>query len=238
MLSEKPWKFELVMLLVAGLVICPLAGTMLGMMLDYLYPEQSAPSQKFYRFLIGFASFQGVALLLAHMFLKEHRMSWPEFLGLSSPRLKTALALAVVVGISVVPMALALNKLMAWLMSLIQMEAVDQPTIKVLKVTVGMGQRIFFGITAIVVAPVVEESLFRGILYPMIKQRGSAMLALSSTSLLFGAIHGNVMTFVPLTFFAVVVTLLYEKTDTLLAPIVSHAVFNTVNFVIFILYPN
>lgn len=238
MLSEKPWKVELVAVLFAGLLTSLFAGLTLGMLLDKLFPGQSADSQKFYHFLISFLSFQGVALVLGHFFLKEHRTSWSEFLGLTSPRLKAFLVLGAVVGLLAVPMAISLGKLMVWLMSLLQIEAVEQPTIKVLKITVGPVQRICFGITAILIAPVVEESLFRGILYPMIKQRGSPMLALSATSLLFATIHWNLMTFVPLTFFAIVVTLLYEKTDTLLAPIVSHALFNATNFMIFILFPN
>jgi membrane protease YdiL (CAAX protease family) len=238
MLSEKPWKLESVMLLVAGLFLSLSVGATLGMLLGFLYPAQSFADRKFYHFLISFFSFQGAAIVLAHYFLKQHQMTWMQLLGLRSPSLKTGLALAVLVTIIAVPMALLLNQLVAWLMSLVQMEAVEQPTVTVLKVSAGAGQRICFGITAILVAPLVEETLFRGILYPLIKQRGYPMLALSSTSLLFGAIHGNLMTFVPLTFFAMVLTWLYEKTDALIAPIVSHSLFNTANFVIFILYPH
>jgi membrane protease YdiL (CAAX protease family) len=38
------------------------------------------------------------------------------------------------------------------------------------------------------------------------------------------------MTFVPLTILAVALTLLYEATDTLVAPIVTHSLFNAANF--------
>ena len=47
-------------------------------------------------------------------------------------------------------------------------------------------------------APVAEELLFRGILYPAIKQAGFPRLALWGTSLLFAAMHMNLVTFVPL----------------------------------------
>ena len=53
-------------------------------------------------------------------------------------------------------------------------------------------------------------------------------------SLLFAAIHANLMTFIPLTFFALVLIALYEKTDNLLAPITAHCFFNSVNFSLFI----
>jgi membrane protease YdiL (CAAX protease family) len=38
------------------------------------------------------------------------------------------------------------------------------------------------------------------------------------------------MAFVPLLFMAVILTFLYETTENLLAPIVTHALFNATNF--------
>jgi membrane protease YdiL (CAAX protease family) len=72
--------------------------------------------------------------------------------------------------------------------------------------------------------------LFRGILYPAVKQFGYPRLALWSTSLLFAAIHMNAVTFVPLATLALILTALYEWTDNLLAPIAAHVLFNALNF--------
>jgi uncharacterized protein len=72
--------------------------------------------------------------------------------------------------------------------------------------------------------------LFRGILYPSIKQFGYPRLALWSTSLLFAAVHMNTVTFVPLAALALVLTALYEWTDNLLAPVMAHVLFNALNF--------
>ncbi|HOB32537.1 MAG TPA: CPBP family intramembrane metalloprotease, partial [Verrucomicrobiota bacterium] len=46
-----------------------------------------------------------------------------------------------------------------------------------------------------------------------------------------GVIHANLKTFIPLTVLALVMTLLYERTGNLLAPIATHATFNAVNFI-------
>jgi hypothetical protein len=108
----------------------------------------------------------------------------------------------------------------------------------VLQVSVTLEQRVVFGLAAVLLAPVVEEILFRGILYPAIKQRGYPGFALWGTSLLFAAIHSNLMTFVPLTVLALALVWLYEKTDTLLAPIAAHAVFNAANFFLFVYGPD
>ena len=70
--------------------------------------------------------------------------------------------------------------------------------------------------------PLVEEVLFRGILYPSVKQLGYPRLALWGTSLFFGLIHSNLMTFVPLTVLSLLLVWLYERTGNLLAPILTH----------------
>jgi membrane protease YdiL (CAAX protease family) len=86
------------------------------------------------------------------------------------------------------------------------------------------------GAVSIVLAPIAEEALFRGIFYPAVKALGYPRLALIGTSILFAAIHLNVVTFLPLLVLALGLVLLYERTGNLLAPIAAHAVFNAINF--------
>ena len=105
-----------------------------------------------------------------------------------------------------------------------------QDTVKTLQDTGSMETRIFIGLLAVGVAPFAEEVVFRGILYPALKQQGYPKLALWGTALLFATMHFNVTLFLPLFFLAVILTLLYETTDNLLAPIVTHGVFNLANF--------
>jgi hypothetical protein len=96
--------------------------------------------------------------------------------------------------------------------------------------------RITLGAAAVLLAPPAEEILFRGVLYPAIKQAGFPRLALWVSTLLFAAVHGNVPTFVPLAVLALVLTALYEHTNNLLAPITAHAVFNAVGLVWMLLF--
>ena len=91
------------------------------------------------------------------------------------------------------------------------------------------GALVFFVIMAAVVAPVVEEIFFRGILYPAIKQIGYPRIAAIGTAILFALFHVNLLTFASLTAVALGLIALYEFTDNLLAPIVAHAVFNASN---------
>jgi len=92
--------------------------------------------------------------------------------------------------------------------------------------------RVALGAVTILLAPAAEEMLFRGIIYPAIKQAGFPRLALWGSALLFGAFHVNLVTFLPLVVLALALTLIYERTNNLLAPITAHALFNAMNFVI------
>jgi membrane protease YdiL (CAAX protease family) len=234
MLSEKPWKPDAVMLLVAGLMLSLCVGLSAQYLLERLRPELPVGTKQFYTFVTNVVGFHVVALVLVTVFLRHHRTGWLDFLGLRTRGLLRHLALALAVAVVVVPLALTLNRLCAELIELLHMTAEPQPVIKVLKVSETPAERICFFLAAIAFAPVVEECLFRGILYPVVKQHGHPRAALFGTSLLFASIHANLMTFVPLTLFAVVMVLLYEKTDTLLAPILAHALFNLSNFLLFL----
>jgi hypothetical protein len=84
----------------------------------------------------------------------------------------------------------------------------------------------------VIIGPVAEEFIFRGLLYPFIKQRGWPGLAWFGVSFLFALVHWDAAAFVPLFLLALVLTWLYETTDTLLAPITAHALFNAANLVL------
>jgi membrane protease YdiL (CAAX protease family) len=82
---------------------------------------------------------------------------------------------------------------------------------------------------AVVVAPVFEETLFRGFIYPVLKTKWGLWPALVVVSLVFAAIHFHVPSLLPLFLLGIALGLAYESSGTLLAPIVLHAVFNGTN---------
>ena len=79
---------------------------------------------------------------------------------------------------------------------------------------------------ALVVAPVLEEFLFRGILFRAMKRPFGVGPALVISGILFGLVHQNVLSFVPLTFLGIILALSYERTGDLRTCILIHAGFN------------
>lgn len=85
-------------------------------------------------------------------------------------------------------------------------------------------------VVTVLLAPLAEEFLFRGVLYPAVKQSGYPRVALWGTAVLFAAIHLNLIAFFPLLVMALLLTAVYELTGNLMASIAMHMLFNGINF--------
>jgi CAAX protease family protein len=210
-----------------------LLAQLISLGLSHVLPGKPIVGNKFVQFVINTFTFQGLVLVFIHLFLIFHHSSWRELLGLDRTRWNTV-ARGLVAAVIILPVALMLNALCALLLTKIHVTPDQQVSMQALQLSVTLGQKIVFGIAAILLAPLAEESMFRGILYPVVKQLGYPRLALFGSSLLFAASHINLMTFLPLFLIALVFVWLLETTDTLIAPILAHASFNAANFVIYI----
>jgi uncharacterized protein len=96
-----------------------------------------------------------------------------------------------------------------------------------------------FAVVALVLVPVTEEVLFRGCLFRFFRERIPRWAAIASTSVLFGALHvqwwdhmSGLPSFLPLVVLAAFFCVAYERTGTLAAPIIAHALFNLNTFVL------
>lgn len=234
MLTERPWKVESVLFLVAGLLISISAAGLFLMYLQTRFPELSQENQSFYQFLLNAAGFHGATLVLVHWFLRQHDYPWRRFLGLDRGKRGRAIVLGVLIGLVALPFALGLNWVSAEALTRLYEEPVKQQSVVILEQTTNLTELVSFGLAAVIFAPVVEEILFRGILFPLLKRIGPGSVAYLASALLFAVIHINLVTFVPLVFLGLVLAWLVEWTDNLLAPILAHAVFNLANFIMVI----
>ncbi|MGE0192901.1 MAG: lysostaphin resistance A-like protein [Planctomycetota bacterium] len=89
----------------------------------------------------------------------------------------------------------------------------------------------FMAVLGIFVAPFWEEAFFRGTLYPLARRwfggtRGAVLTSALISSALFAAVHANLAATVPLFVLALVLTWVFERTNSLLAVTTLHAAFN------------
>lgn len=81
-------------------------------------------------------------------------------------------------------------------------------------------------IVAVFVAPLCEELVFRGFLYPVAKRFAGRVTAALFTALFFAACHGELVGLLPLFILGLLLSELYERTGSLWAPIAVHFCFN------------
>ncbi|MDZ4401053.1 CPBP family intramembrane glutamic endopeptidase [Prosthecobacter sp.] len=95
----------------------------------------------------------------------------------------------------------------------------------------GIGFKILVIIAAVVIAPLAEETLFRGFVYGVLKRYTDAPFAALASSLMFAIIHLHVGSLLPLWMLAVLFCLAYEITGCLLVPMLLHSIFNAMSIV-------
>ena len=94
--------------------------------------------------------------------------------------------------------------------------------------------------------PILEEFIFRGIVYNKLKTFNKKMTAIILTSIIFGIVHSNIINGIYAFGVSFILIYLYEKYKTLKAPIIMHIFLNTTiilmlpliikNYIVFNLY--
>ena len=83
-------------------------------------------------------------------------------------------------------------------------------------------------------APVVEELLFRGVIFGIVKRRNGVGSAVIASAIPFTILHGSPVQYPGIMIIAIILALLYHRTGLLAVSITSHAVFNGMSFVLFL----
>jgi len=185
-----------------------------------------------FQMVLSTVSFHGAILALTPVFLNWHERSLEEAFGLAN-NLRASVIAGIILALVFLPLGLSLQHTSALVLDHLQrfgVHAEEQASVQTLRIASSWAARATLGVVTILLAPVAEEVLFRGVLYSWVKQAGFPRLALWSTSLLFAAVHFNALTLVPLLLLSLLLTLIYERTANLAAPIAAHASFNGLNF--------
>jgi len=86
-------------------------------------------------------------------------------------------------------------------------------------------------LTSGLLIPILEELIFRGIGFQLLRRWIAFPWAMAISAVAFGAYHGNLVQFVYAGICGVLLAFLCEKYDSIIAPIISHMAMNTVAIV-------
>jgi len=235
MLSPKPWRIETVLQFCGAQLFCFCLGVLIAGLLQRAGIAAFQAPYGFGAVLLGTLGFQGATLALAPVFLRQHQLGWREAFGLNRPDFRRTLGLAGLLTLALLPVVLGLQVVSAELLVRVGWLPQEQLAVTLLTGSKSWWLRVYLALFAVALAPVAEEFIFRGILYPFVKQLGYPRLAWIGVSLAFALVHDDAAAFVPLFVLALALTWFYEMTDNLLAPIAAHALFNAANLMLLLL---
>lgn len=141
------------------------------------------------------------------------KTSWRQFLiGVSAAGL-------------LIPLVIGLGRLVE---ALTRQPPAEHPLVPLFTEAVTWPARVSLLLGAAAVVPVVEETVFRGILYGAMRRRWSVPAAAAASAVIFavGHPHTGIVGLLPYVAIGVALAWLYERTGSLVAPAAAHAAFN------------
>ncbi len=195
-------------------------------------------------------TFTAIDVIYLHLFM-PYLMCFCLFAVLRSrfichfPHYRGDIAWALIYFCVSLPLVLLFGKLVAWFLDkwLDYSDEVQQLAVKIYQESMLNPYTFFFQTLALILfVPIAEELLFRGLIQNYLKRYCSAQGAILASSLFFAVCHfsesqgwGNLEILAALFLFSLFLGALYEKRQSILAPILLHVTFNSVN-VIMMLY--
>ena len=117
-------------------------------------------------------------------------------------------------------------------------DAQPQPLLQFLAGNPSLQDRLLLILTAVVIAPIAEELIFRGYIFGVLRRYAGRWWALLISASVFAAIHGHIPSLAGLFVLAAALTLVYEGAGSLWAPILMHALFNGLTVILTLTWPD
>ena len=174
---------------------------------------------------------QGSVVIMIMLLLFKYRLKWKDaFGGLGNPA--QTIALPCLLGSLFLFPAFLLHSVSHFIIIKMGGDPSTQQAVQMVSAAENHAEIALQAFSVVFMAPVAEELLFRGVIYSSIKQIGYQRAAIAISAILFAAVHSSWALMLPLIVLACILVWLYEKTGSLFAPMVMHATFNAINFML------
>jgi len=184
-------------------------------------------SHVLYMVLAGILGYSAILAVIARI-NRDHGSSWAASFGLGLRQMKT-LRFPPVLYLAAAPFLMLATTLWHLLLEKgFGMEIELQEPMQL----IAQGRswlKLFYILMAIVAAPLFEELIFRGLLFPYLVKRAGLAGGTVLVSVLFALMHFHLPSFVPLFLLSAALCLAYWRTGSLWVNIGTHAIFNAVS---------
>ena len=210
----------------AGVVALVLLNLQLAMLVWNAFLTGHTP---LFWLVLDTLTFHVAGLGMIVLFLRTRRVSWRAAFGLDARRAVDQAGAGILFYLVMLPILLFSSVAYQIFLAAVDYPSTLQPVAEMLTAPQSLAMRLYVLLLAVVIAPVAEELLFRGIGFPLLLKRFGLGPAVFVISLVFAAMHMHVPSLVPLFAISVGLSLAYVYSGSILVPIVAHAVFNGVN---------
>jgi len=225
-LFARPWSWRHALAVVIPLITVQIMFAGIYSMKD---PPAEIPVEQAERNLLMMQGvlFHGVGLLLILLLLRKCRIDWSTAFGLQSGGLLRQAGWGMLILIGTMPIILSFNIAAHVVMAWWGVEPQIQDVTRVISGASGWLEKSYFIMLAVILAPVVEEMIFRGLILPALSQIIGVRGALVGTAMLFSLVHGFYLpAFFVFFILSVAFSLAYIYRGSLIVPITMHALFN------------
>ncbi len=234
-----PWGWADIVVLIAASIALMVASVMGFAFIYYAHGGAAAAhapldpnSPGLLQFAVIFQGFLDVGILLFMLALVKWRYKVPAWSGLGWHQLpawkmsRGSTALALIAG----------GILLSFLVGAAAKLHPPKEQLPVEQVMQDHRTALFFLLMAVLIAPVIEETLFRGFLYPVVARSFGIPAGIIITGILFGLLHGsqfgnNLWLIVIMSTVGAIFTWVRARLDTVLASFILHTAYNGVQVI-------
>jgi membrane protease YdiL (CAAX protease family) len=235
LLCNRPWQpVDL------GIVLCVVAAGQLLAAVAHIPDVDEGTWQYYAQFVLQTSVvFHGAAGAAVWILYSSRNVNPLRAFGMRRGRTAREVAAGVIAYLAAFPAVTIASLLAGLLLSAMNEEQSFQPVVTMMaQPDQSILVRVYLCVLAVVVAPVVEEVVFRGMALPVLTRYLGFPVAVSVVSMVFALMHGHLWSLAPLFAVAVAFSLGYTLTGSLRVPIAMHAVFNAVNLFHVMMFPD
>jgi membrane protease YdiL (CAAX protease family) len=171
----------------------------------------------------------GAGLAVLAWYVRTRKLGWNLVFGLQLAQLPRSLRLGLYFYLSILPIVFFSSLIYQGILSAHGYPPTLQDVALLLTGDNPWWIRLYMLFMAVILAPLFEECLFRGILLPLMARRFGVGSGIVFSSLIFAVIHFHVPSMVPLCAVAIGFSMGYLYSGSLWVPVTMHALFNGIN---------
>jgi membrane protease YdiL (CAAX protease family) len=226
--ESRPWSFEQGAFLLLVLMALYFASTTFQRLVGDLF-ENAGAEENALRIVVQSVCFYLIGLGTVALSLLRRQVTWRDAFGLEPRAVLRDVGKGAVFYLAALPFIVFYSLLYQAVLRGMGCEIMMQEIALVVAGEQSFWMRLWLVGLAVVLAPLFEEILFRGIGLPLLARKWGVAPAVVAVSVIFAAVHFHLPSMMPLFVVAVAFSLAYIQSGSIVVPIVMHALFNGVN---------